>query len=462
LGVTVTFLTISALLAIGVVLFLSGLILHRGVCLPLENPTNDEIFNHIDKFIDLNKLIYANGQRNRARNTDMQPLKISEVIESCGQNQSIYKVLKLRNYFDINEILSYPQRFDIDSQLEELINNAEIQSNVEILSPEAEEAIRKLAQSELKDFSAYKFTDNLNPVITKHNLEDIAHKLTETADNIAPNADFGDVRTSLKNQALHLSVYQQSLVSPMTRQTKELIDLATTLEHNLKFNRDSFEEALQEFILEIRAAQQFINKEGTEFVRKVAKELVLNFKIDINNYLNLVVNQTENDLGKCGPLANVYESVRVAGCNRIINPLNGFWAGIIGCVLIFLPMIIFSLKLSTLYQKSDPYPGPLVESEYLYDAYSERDNIPLANGPKNKRRKKNDRRHTSRDRRADYYEDSSSPRLEAPREARYNDMAPKHWDGGPPRYQNPPVAPPASEYERPPPYYFPGASSDHD
>ncbi|CAD7082321.1 unnamed protein product [Hermetia illucens] len=96
--------------------------------------------------------------------------------------------------------------------------------------------------------------------------------------------------------------------------------------------------------------------------------------------------------------------------------------------------------------------------EYLYDAYSERDNIPLANGPKNKRRKGKNRRHGSRDRR-DYYEDSgSSHGIPASRDTRYNDMAPKHWDGGPPRYQNPPMAPPASEYERPPPYYYPGAS----
>jgi len=37
----------------------------------------------------------------------------------------------------------------------------------------------------------------------------------------------------------------------------------------------------------------------------------------------------------------------------------------------------------------------------------------------------------------------------------------RHWDGGPPRYQNnTPMAPPASEYERPPPYYFPGAPSE--
>ncbi|KAJ2939836.1 hypothetical protein O0L34_g18030 [Tuta absoluta] len=33
---------------------------------------------------------------------------------------------------------------------------------------------------------------------------------------------------------------------------------------------------------------------------------------------------------------------------------------------------------------------------------------------------------------------------------RYNDMAPKHWEEGPPRYHGP------TEYERPPPYYYPG------
>lgn len=74
-------------------------------------------------------------------------------------------MLKLHNYFDINEILTYPQRFDIDIQLQELINNAEIESNIEILSPEAEEAIDKLAQSELKNFALYKFTDNVSVII---------------------------------------------------------------------------------------------------------------------------------------------------------------------------------------------------------------------------------------------------------------------------------------------------------
>ncbi|KAJ8728464.1 hypothetical protein PYW08_016849 [Mythimna loreyi] len=44
---------------------------------------------------------------------------------------------------------------------------------------------------------------------------------------------------------------------------------------------------------------------------------------------------------------------------------------------------------------------------------------------------------------------SVAPSLDSYHARRYNDMAPKHWEEGPPRYLG-------TEYERPPPYYYPG------
>lgn len=91
----------------------------------------------------------------------------------------------------------------------------------------------------------------------------------ETANKISSNPEYSDIRTILKNQALHLRTYQEHLVTPMTEQTKEMLKLSQRLEENLKFNRSSFNVALEGFIKEIKFAQDFINKEGTEFVRKV-------------------------------------------------------------------------------------------------------------------------------------------------------------------------------------------------
>lgn len=96
----------------------------------------------------------------------------------------------------------------------------------------------------------------------------------ETANKISSNAEYSDIRTILKNQALHLRTYQEHLVTPMTEQTKEMLTLSKRLEENLKFNRSSFNVALEEFIKEIKFAQDFINKEGTEFVRAVCGSTV--------------------------------------------------------------------------------------------------------------------------------------------------------------------------------------------
>lgn len=41
---------------------------------------------------------------------------------------------------------------------------------------------------------------------------------------------------------------------------------------------------------------------------------------EITAYLTHVINKTTNDLGRCGPLSNVYESLLVAGCNRVVDP----------------------------------------------------------------------------------------------------------------------------------------------
>lgn len=78
--------------------------------------------------------------------------------------------------------------------------------------------------------------------------------------------------------------------------------------------------ALDHYIV-ISFTLQNIDEIFSATLLQVAHELVVSFEEEINNYLTLVVNQTENELGRCGPLANVYKSVVEASCSRIVNPL---------------------------------------------------------------------------------------------------------------------------------------------
>ncbi|XP_055708127.1 prominin-like protein isoform X5 [Phlebotomus papatasi] len=418
MAVAVIFLTLSLLTLAALIQFLVGLVAHRGVCVSLKNPTDDQIFNYVDRLIDLNTVIYPSSSNNRGKSgkqqlrqfqREVEPFRISQVIEACHENKAAYEVLQLRNFRDINEIREYPEKYNIDGLLDDLIRSINVQSNLVILNADARAEIQRLATSELNNFPAYKFEQHLSDEITKINLTELALKLEETAQKIPTSPNMNDIRSSLRIQALHLKTYQTNLVTPMTDGKNEILTLATDLDKTLHFNSNSFEEAINKFLVETDKAQDFINRNGTEFVQQVIGELTTGFRNEITSYLDLVIRTTENQVGRCGPISNVYNATLVAACNRVIDPLNGFWAGVGWCVLIFIPTVILCVKLSGLYQKSDPYPGPLVESS----------------GPKHKRRnKKYERRRNSRDPR-DYYEDSNSPG--GSRDNRYNDMAPNFY-----------------------------------
>ncbi|XP_035791698.1 prominin-like protein isoform X1 [Anopheles albimanus] len=463
-AVAIIFLTFSVILAVSLASFLVGTVTRRAACDSLRNPKDDQLINYIDQFVNLNNLytqLRAQTERSKTRlrtSETVDPIRIGEVIVACEKNESIYSVLKMHNFVDMNTLRNYPEDYGITRELEALKEKIQIDS-VQILTPGTREDIEGLRQSKLNEFDVDKFTDNLTFNITEYNLNEIAEKLRDVANRVPSGKETNEIKVNLKNQALHLSSYQTNLVEPMIASTNQLIKLSTSLDSSLKFGEKSFSDAIDKFLEQISGAEEYINTYGKAFVQNITLELVNGFTKQIYAYINLVIDSTQNDIGLCGPVFNVYQSVIVASCNRIVDPFNGFWAGVVWCLLLFLPSIIFGVKLSTLYQKSDPYPGPMVESEYLYDAYTERDNIPLASGPKNKRRKKQDRRRESRDRREIYYEEGSPSHS---RDPRYNDIAPKNWDGAPPRYQNPPMAPPAAEYERPPPYYYPGAPSEHE
>ena len=48
-------------------------------------------------------------------------------------------------------------------------------------------------------------------------------------------------------------------------------------------------------------------------------------------------------------------------CREVVDPFNGFWASVGWCVVLYLFSVALALPLVSLYRKSEPYPGPLVE-----------------------------------------------------------------------------------------------------
>lgn len=314
--------------------------MRRGLCDPLQNPEEDQIFtSYIDKFIDVNKFVFPNGQKvpaalhngnhhhqqqhaqHQVEEKKVEPLRISQIIGECHRNKSIFDVFHVEKHFNISQIEDFPKKYGIDAKLKELAENVQITSQVKILSDDARSEINKLAKSRLNNFAAYKYVDNLTKNITHYNLISLADRLKVASTRLPSSSD---VRTKIDVQVLHLRTYQKDLVEPILNGTDRLLELAKSLDEKLHFKQMTFEEAIRKLIQEIDAAENFINEEGTSYVQRVSQDLLDNFSRNIKAYLSLVINVSSNDVGRCEPISNVYNATIVTVCNRVVDPFVSF------------------------------------------------------------------------------------------------------------------------------------------
>lgn len=306
-----------------------------------RNPQDDAIFAEFDNFIDLNEVLYPSKIKGQAASGSLPPFHISHVIAACQKNQTIYEVLHINNMVDINAIKEYPADYKINKTLDDLVNGIDFNdSNIDILSPTDKQRILEMGESALKDFDSDQFVHNLNDDITKHSLTDIAQQLRQTANKIT-SSDMKDVQISLRNQALHLETYEQNLVIPMKTQSADLIKLAQDLDKSLVYKDKKFQQSIPLLVKEIEQAQNFIRKDGRNFVKNSAEAFANHFAGEIDGYLNMVVNNVETKIGICYPMANVYEAGIVASCNSIIDPLVSSANNILSSFIILLFTFFF-------------------------------------------------------------------------------------------------------------------------
>ncbi|XP_066595040.1 prominin-like protein isoform X2 [Prorops nasuta] len=421
MAVWLIFLLTSVLMIINVAYMVTGVMAQRGVCEPLKNPKDNRMFELVDHVVPIKDILYP-------KRPDAS-INMSYIITQCHANEAAYKVLKLKYLFDVDTLRSYAGRYDINNTIQQLRRKINLSPGVVILKESARQKLMDLAQSGLSDIKFYQYAEYLADNITNINFEHLASKLREVSAKLPPGQQ--EIKDSLDKNAHDLDHYHRDLVIPMITLSAQLSESALMLQENIKFNHNSMTEAIHDLVAEVTKAQEFLNTGGPEFVQNLATRFGNAFLHQVDDFLEHVIESAMSKVGKCAPVSNAYNATLVAGCNKILDPFNGFWASVGWCLILFIPTIILCVKLSALYQKSDPYPGPLVEAEYLYDAYADRDNVPLAHV--------HDKKHTSHSRHpATYVESYDGPAVAysdrerisdahqstSHHDSRYSDLAP--------------------------------------
>lgn len=176
-------------------------------------------------------------------------------------------MLNLKNVFDVESLRDYAGRYDINDTIQQLRRKISLSPGVVILKDSARSKLNDLAQSGLSDIKFYQYAELLAENITNINLEHLAKQLREVSAKLPEGQE--EIRLSLEKNAHDLEHYHRDLVMPMATLSEQLSANALMLQENIKFNHSSMADAIHDLVDEVTKAQQFLNKDGPEYVQYV-------------------------------------------------------------------------------------------------------------------------------------------------------------------------------------------------
>jgi len=505
-AVYLTFMFSCVLLVVTTALFVVGSTLDKVGCKTVDDPVHSELFGILDEQF-ITPRLEDQIRMSSVEGASEIRTSMRQILDQCNRNETLYVVLQTYKVYDVDKLRDWKKEFgfnDVISNLSSRIVGADL-GNLELLSPEAEDHLRKLAESKVADLDFSRYTDVFDAQVTRIDLDGFIRQLEGVKRQLGRS---NPVRLALGNEVLFLRNMAQ-LVAEMKAAVADLKASTDALEKDVTINRADFRKAIQQVILQARKGPEFLQRKGPALISNLANAYIDEAVGLIDHYVERVVSKTKSSIGQCGPVSASFNATVDAVCREIVDPFNGLWASVGWCVVLYLASVAMALALVSLYRKSEPYPGPLVERGASHQHQdNERSSGPAhpgrhsqggrGGGKKSSRGKRGHRRNPSEylpdsahHYRAGYsYQASSgnsgdeSAAAAASAASRFQDAAPRNQNsrpvtqislgptaGGagpgaasdeqPPRYISNPnlVNLDAAPYERPPPYYYPGASA---
>ncbi|XP_039753886.1 prominin-like protein isoform X3 [Pararge aegeria] len=373
-GTGATFLLGGGIALLLLLYFVLGVGLQRLVCDPLTEPRGSRVFGDVERFVELERVLF-----NERADPDFN---ITSVLVDCHRNRTIYEALQLHRRYDLAALRAQVAG-EVRARVAALRTDYPPRGRpLRILAPAARRKLDLLAASGLSDFNFDRILYALETNMTSLSLDGLAAQLRSTARALAPRGGFAEVADSLARAALRLAALHDDVVRPMLDRVAQLNATASELRDVLRFDQSSLKEAINSRIRDTTEVELFLNTQGPDLVQNLTREFAEAMGARLQEYLQRVLGAARTHVGACAPLSHAFNATRDSACRAVLMPANGFWIAVSWCVVLFLPLLVVAQKLARLYRHPDPYPGPLVEAEYLYDAYADRDNVPLANGSK--------------------------------------------------------------------------------
>ncbi|EDV99272.1 GH13117 [Drosophila grimshawi] len=343
IAIVLMFSVFSLVVLVGLFYFVMGLITYQGACAPFENPQIKSMLNRKDSVIKLNRDTTKDFHQ-----SNPLALRMSTEIGECLPNETIFSILLGSNLYDIENKLRVKV---IHSPLPEPkffpFNSLDFNINLKV---------PMLLNNNFRDYHSEKFTKFLCDELTPVDLTEIIKEIFLLHPKLWTQWGIYDwARIALQNEAVNIQKFYDELVPKVLSHINEMRQILLEIDKLVLYKSNQFDKSLQILKEMSTRATIFMRDKGEETASELRRNVTIYVDDQVNNYIEMVISECLNNVGKCAPLAYIYYRSVAMVCDRLINPMNGFWVGLLLCGLLFLPIVFLAHHLQCLYRKMYQY-----------------------------------------------------------------------------------------------------------
>ncbi|XP_062603983.1 prominin-1-A-like [Saccostrea cucullata] len=260
----------------------------------------------------------------------------------CRLNKAPFELLQLNQIIPIDNYLNYSQYMgDIDTQINQISSAVDL-SSYKVLTPDMEQSLNDFKNSGIDNINFTSINQTLSQSIVTIDLNSMISAMEAIRDKCTG--------TSRNNWIQHIDDTKtiRDTHLPAVETAK------TTLQTSMGQLEGSIGGVTSKIDNVISTAQTADNQIQTN-ATAVLTDVALTYKNLILGYIDSYIERTRwlifNDLANCLPLWNMYESFTTMLCSYTVDALNGFWFGTGWALVLFVPVIITSVKLSKYYRR---------------------------------------------------------------------------------------------------------------
>ncbi|XP_041450029.1 prominin-like protein isoform X2 [Drosophila obscura] len=341
------FCVLSVMFMMGLFYFVIGGVAFKGACSPLfaQKAARRALLEGLKSGSDDERNFTAEA---RSGGSAGEALRISKVINECEGASMIFNYLQVNRIYDIDDLARISVMSPMETELK-LFEDLDL-SNFSLVTEEDKELYLSVSKQEIGLIHHELWYDHLCFEYVPIDFNKVASGLKKLAQSL-PWKSYQSAKAAFANEFINLYTFYRAYAPVLNDNIELLVDVIADVDSAILYEQYNFGDTLRILLKNILNTEIFIRDMGQSYLSNIGKNLTAVVNEQINDYIKMIVYEAKTEIGSCQPLSYIYERSLDKICSEMVDPIIGYWTGIVLSAFLLMIVLCIAHRLQCLYKQ---------------------------------------------------------------------------------------------------------------